>query len=373
MEVYVSHADLFVTIEMPLVIFIVPCTRQVHSLMLVVRELIKDANLARKPPAKWYGYCNAMAKAAFSAGRRRDGRPRRGCLDDRAFCALVGCLYFPLLKKRRALATNVTEPGQYRAEAGFRYPSHEIVIPADEQRRLHRCCDIPPQVYGGIADPTLVSHLPIILLAETIRQSRRGWGQVHIVHRIRQHRPIALGEPLLMSGEIESLQDHARGEVIKSVWRYADAAGGIPFEVEPDVLMVNPAAETRRSNKKAAMVDDDGDYRVVSSKQCTPETTLEYCAGTENLIHIDAKYAQGFGFRAPIIAGTQTMNFLIEPVYRLAQPQALASTIRFMRPVFWDDTLSIEGAGDDGRFHLLRAVNGEGMCVADCAISACTV
>jgi hypothetical protein len=264
--------------------------------------------------------------------------------------------------------TSAGETAPYQAAAGFRFPPLSICISHEEQRRLHGWCDIAPDVYGDVADPALVSRLPVVLLAETIRQSRPGWGQVHIVHRINQRRPIRLGERLQMSGSIEAVEKHARGEVLKSVWRYLDTDGEIPFEVIPDALMIDPAFESERPPKKTRHQRAAHNYRVLLTKKCTPAATLGYCEGTDNPIHLDPKYAQDFGFRAPIIAGTQTMNYLLEPLYRGQTPGELALCIRFRRPVFWDDTLTIEGLEEGHQLGLLRAVNAAGNCVADCEI-----
>ncbi len=63
----------------------------------------------------------------------------------------------------------------------------------------------------------------------------------------------------------------------------------------------------------------------------------------------------------------QTVNFLLEPVYRGQPPDTLALHIRFLRPVFWDDALVIEGFTDDsGALQAARALNADGKCVADC-------
>ncbi|MCZ6665377.1 MAG: MaoC/PaaZ C-terminal domain-containing protein [Gammaproteobacteria bacterium] len=263
----------------------------------------------------------------------------------------------------------VVEPGDgvYRAEAGFEFPIENITITRDEQRRLHGWCDIEPEVFGELADPTFVARRPVLLNTATMRQSRPRWGKVHTVHRITQRRPIRLDETLVMSGRINSLEPHPKGIVIKSTWTYRDARGEIPFIVEPDLLMIDPGIEPLSRSARSEHDVETGKYEFLARKQCTPESTLGYCEGSENPIHLDPEYARGFGFRAPIIAGMQTVNFLLEPVYRRQPPDTLALHIRFLRPVFWDDALVIEGRRDDsGGLQAVRALNEDGKCVADC-------
>ena len=78
--------------------------------------------------------------------------------------------------------------------------------------------------------------------------------------------------------------------------------------------------------------------------------------------------AQQFGFRVPILAGTQTMSFLLEPLYRNYSPQEFFLTIGFMRPVFWDDDLEIQATKKNVYFDHIKAINADKKCVADCVV-----
>ncbi|MCP5199844.1 MAG: hypothetical protein H6977_07515 [Gammaproteobacteria bacterium] len=257
----------------------------------------------------------------------------------------------------------------HRAEVGYVYPAQDVTITADEQRRLHGWCDIAPEVFGDSADPTFVGRPPILLNTATIRASRPGWGPVHLLQRVHQARPIALGETLTLHGRVTALEPHPRGTLLCSRWEYRDAGGATPFVVEPEVLMLDPAAVPVRRPRPADSAES-GDWEPLARHQCTPETTLGYCAGSSNLIHLDPDYARGFGLRAPIIAGMQTVNFLVAPLYREAAPAAFDLRIAFERPVFWDDALAISGRRDGaGRLVAVRAQNAEGKTVASLELS----
>ena len=81
--------------------------------------------------------------------------------------------------------------------------------------------------------------------------------------------------------------------------------------------------------------------------------------------------ARRYGFRAPIIAGNQTVNFLLEALALDTLPHAFDIEVRFRKPVFWDDAVAIEGRrGAGGRLTAIRAVNGDGVTVADATVHA---
>jgi len=64
------------------------------------------------------------------------------------------------------------------------------------------------------------------------------------------------------------------------------------------------------------------------------------------LIHTDPATAQRYGYRAPIIAGNQTVNFVLEALSLDARPHSFAIEVRFRKPVFWDESVTIEGRRD---------------------------
>jgi acyl dehydratase len=264
----------------------------------------------------------------------------------------------------------------YRIEAGFEFPSETLTVTAAEQRRLHDWCDIPAARYGGSADPTFLARRPILLNTASMAAARPEVGKVHIVHHLVQHRAIALDTPMTMTGRFTEIADYPRGWIAHSVWDFRTNDGASVLTVEPQVMMIDPerARQPGEGGKAAAKpAEDASGFEGLTHKQCTPETTCGYCEGTRNLIHIDPDHAKGFGFRAPIIAGNQTVNFLLEALALDRAPETFDVTIRFRRPVFWDDTLDIEGRrGADGTLVTIRAVNGDGKVVADCRVDGVT-
>jgi len=275
----------------------------------------------------------------------------------------------------RMSGTEAATAPTYRIEAGYEFAEETLVVTAAEQRRLHAWCDIPESRYGGTIDPTFLARRPILLNTESMTLARPEVGKVHIVHRLVQHRPVALGTPATMTGRYTEVADHPRGWVAHSDWAFHTPDGALAFTVRPQVMMIDPdrARGPGEGGKSGSAGDGDTGFETLTRKQCTPETTCGYCEGTKSLIHIDMEHAQGFGFRAPIIAGNQTVNFLLEALALERAPETFDVTIRFLRPVFWDDTLAVEGKrGADGTLAAVRAVNGAGKVAADCRVDAVT-
>ena len=261
-----------------------------------------------------------------------------------------------------------------RVEPGFAFPTEWIALDAAEQRRLHGHCGIPPERYGAHCDAGLLARRTITLNTAAIQASRPGLAPVHVVHRLRQHAPAPLGEKLRLDGRYVEIADARRGQIARSRWEYRRDDGVVVLTVEPDVMMADPERKGDAGGKRAAAApreEDTGGWAVLTRKQCTPETTCGYCLNTTNLIHTDPATARRYGFRAPIIAGNQTVNFVLEALSLDARPRSFDIEIRFRKPVFWDDAVAIEGRRDAaGTLTGIRAVNGEGATVADATVNA---
>jgi hypothetical protein len=265
---------------------------------------------------------------------------------------------------------------EYRVEPGYRFPSEELVVTLEEQRKLHGFCSIPASRYGDWTDPSFLARRPIVLNTASMTACHPAYGKVHTVHRIKQFIPVRLGETVTMTGCFVSVTDIPRGWNVCSLWEYRGSDGRLALTVEPDVIMIDPdrAPPTRAAKDQVeeSAGSESGGFVLLARKQCTRESTLGYCEGTQNLIHVDPDYAKGFGFRAPIIAGNQTVNFLMEGLAVDGIPESLDVTVQLLRPVFWDDAVDVLGRRDErkGRLAEIRAVNGDGKIVADCKVDA---
>jgi len=266
--------------------------------------------------------------------------------------------------------------------AGDAFADETLVIDAAYQRRQHGFCDIAPSVYGDRVDPTFLARRPIPMNVEMMQSRHPDCGYVHVIQRIVQVAPVRLGEALVLRGRVTAVEPVARCWMVKSEFHLTRADGALAVTVLPEILLADRARMEAPGNRPGAHKDkpraasaEDSGFEVLTTRQCTPEATLGYCEGSTNLIHLDPDYAREYGFRAPIIAGNQTINFLMEGLAADGPPDSLDSTIRFRRPVFWDDALTVTGrraAGEDGHTRLreLRARNAHGKIVAECRIDS---
>lgn len=268
------------------------------------------------------------------------------------------------------------EDQAYRVEPGYVFPEETIRLDAAEQRRLHGHCGIPVTRYGEICDVGLLARRPILHNTEAIQASRPGFAPVHTVQRIRQHRPVTLGETLRLTGEYVAVDEARRGYVARSRWRYRRADGTIVLTVEPDIMLVGAGKPRETGNRTGRSADSPppepaADWQPLARKECTPDSTCGYCLHTTNLIHTDPETAKRFGFRAPIIAGNQMVTFMLEALALQARPTSFDIEVRFRKPVFWDDGIDIEGCRSaDGKLTAIRAVNDDGVVVADATVNA---
>ena len=251
----------------------------------------------------------------------------------------------------------------YEVRPGYEFPAAELTITPERQRELHSFCDIPPERWGDRVDPTFLARYPIKVIGNALFACHPERGYVHMVQRIRQFAPVRLGDTVAVRGRFTAVDPVPRGWMMKAVFDYRLPDGTHVMTVEPEALMADPARMKpgERGPKPAAPAADDSGFAPLTRKELTPEKVLGYCGDTDNKIHTDPDYAQRFGFRAPIAAGNQIINFLLEAVALKEPPARLGIEMRFLRPVFWDETITVAGRrGTDGALAELRAIKPDG-------------
>jgi len=77
------------------------------------------------------------------------------------------------------------------------------------------------------------------------------------------------------------------------------------------------------------------------------------------LIHTDPAYAKTFGFRAPITAGNQMINWHLEAAKLAAPAEQFEGEVRLLRPVFWDDAITMMTRQQDNALEII-AVKDDG-------------
>jgi acyl dehydratase len=222
---------------------------------------------------------------------------------------------------------------------GYRFQPREMTVERDEQTRLVALCGIDPTIFGDCIDPAGFISLAI---QEGVRNRIHSNGTVNMVNTLVQHRPMRLGEPLTVTGEILDVEDVPRGRVATSEARYSNAAGELAATSRRRSLRPDPAkAGTRGAGEKAvSVIEDVSRLKALGTFTLNPEDVKAY-GGPHNPIHFDPEAARRGGFRAPIIGGGQGVRFLTAEIWRRFTPRVIELDIYFRRPIFWDDTFTV--------------------------------
>lgn len=256
-------------------------------------------------------------------------------------------LYDPAFMVQAIANVDAASP---RVEAGEAFQDETLMITSAYQRDMLDFCEIDPALYGDEVDPGLLARRPISIIGTALFDNHPERGYVHTVQHIERLRPIHLDAPIAMSGQFTKIEDHPRGWLMHARFEYRLANGDLALVVSPIALMADPERNTAAPGKKSgpqpsveqrrADLAAEG-WRDLKIKTCTPENVVGYCGATRNLIHTDPAYAQTFGFRAPITAGNQMVNWHLEAA-KLAAPAAqFEGEVRLLRPVFWDDAITM--------------------------------
>ena len=251
--------------------------------------------------------------------------------------------------------------GDDRLRPGFAFKTVEFSVARLFQECKHRAAGIDTGLYGGLADLTFLGHGAVKAIDES---GISIVGQVHMTQHFRQHHAIRLDELLTVTGKVSRTVPMQRGRQVFCVFDYRNAAGNLVCEVERSAL--RPSAEAERKGGpggRAPDPEEDG-FEEVAIHALNPDGVAAYSDDALNPIHNDPEIAARFGFRAPIAAGLMAINFYMAALVRGGVPDRIDLSVRFLRPMFWDDRLSLQR--NRGR---LRLVNGEGRSTSQAVLS----
>lgn len=248
--------------------------------------------------------------------------------------------------------------GSLSLDTDFVYPVYEVCVTAQEQARKLACCDIDPALYNGYAD---ITHFAM----ETIMAAKRGGasinGSVHVSQYFEQRSPIRLGESLELKGEVSGVEAVPKGDLVTSRFEACRPSGEVALVLTRESLRVDPekAAAQGGTRTPTPQPDASGMTRL-AVHPLQPDKVARYSEEGENLIHSDPEVARQFGFRAPIAAGLMAVRFMMAHLWRDGPLRSLEMTVRFRRPMFWDDALELRGAGEPiGQLAVVRSDDGK--------------
>lgn len=202
---------------------------------------------------------------------------------------------------------------------------------AEQHRRL-QLCNIDPSLYEDIIDPSAFTALAI---QEAALEAPLPTG-VHAGQRLSIQRFPRFEERLWIRTATLPPSRVDCGDLIRFEASVADGQGIQAVETAEDLLVFDPAAP--RATKSAA--PEARQERFTSTRGSVtflPDRVRGYCGPDANPIHFDPAAASAAGFRAPIIGGEQGVRYVMALIWRELQPATLDISLRFIRPIFWDD------------------------------------
>ncbi len=240
---------------------------------------------------------------------------------------------------------------------GFIFPSLQTVVTEAAQREKLACCQVDPAVFGNRADITAFAM-------ESIMATKRAGvsinGSVHVGQYFDLREPIDLGEQLTLQGKVTKVEPEPRGHLITSTFELERNDGTVPLVLERTSLRISAQSETKGPlGRRQASEPDHGDMRLEAKKQLEPDKVAQYSIEAENLIHSDPAVARQFGFKAPIAGGLMAVRMMMESLVQGGPIETLKMSVRFKRPMFWDEMLEIysyphEGEDRPGRYAICR-------------------
>jgi hypothetical protein len=229
-------------------------------------------------------------------------------------------------------------------EAGFELTPLTLSVPGDFQDEKLRAAGIEPAVFGDTVDPSFFIGVGI---RAGIRNGISAEGNVNMVQRLAQNRPVRLGEVLTVRGRIERVLEVPRGHTVETSILFEDASGTVVIDASR--LSLRPAADqgARRGagERPPPVVPDPALVRVLGEHQLTPERVKRYSM-EGNSIHYEEEAARRAGFRAPMIGGGMGVHFLAALLWSRGAPRALDLDVYFRRPIFWDERFTAGVLGD---------------------------
>mgnify|MGYP001619393846 CR=1 FL=1 len=243
------------------------------------------------------------------------------------------------------------EPGD-ELEEGLLLRNWQTAVTAERQRRYHEAAEVPVELFGDIADLSILANDTIRAMRYLKRTPMDG---LHAGQRMEQLAPVRLGEPLTLRGSVARLRQSAKGRFASTAFVVEDAGGFARARGELHYFRVD--AEARVEPGGADRPFDRDGWTQVARKALTPQRVAAYSHEFPDYrVHFDPEVAATVGLRAPVAQGLMSFTWMMQVIAEDGFPDRFALSATFRRPIFWDETVELlrRGAelavvGDDGR------------------------
>ncbi|MEM9354672.1 MAG: hypothetical protein AAGB04_00530 [Pseudomonadota bacterium] len=253
-------------------------------------------------------------------------------------------------------------------QAGYKYRDIQLCISPELQEHRLQSCLIDPSIYHGFVDLTHFCNEAILAATKSGLSIN---GNVHTTDRIMCTQRVSLNQPLVMSGEVTRTEPVARGTLITSVFTFTLPDGTTALKTERTSTRLHRDGSVDNSIKRQRQVEPDlSTYETVAQCSFAPDRVADYSSEGGNAIHYDPGVAAQFGYRAPIAGGLMGVRSLMATLcLNDGPPNTIDISIRFRRPMFWDETLDVmQRRKADGAVSHLALINASGKAAVEAKV-----
>lgn len=230
-------------------------------------------------------------------------------------------------------------------ETGFELTPEPVMVTREHQDEKLTACGLDPAQFGDAVDPSFYIGLAIQC---GIRSGIPAEGNINMLTRLIQHRPVKLGEELTFRGYIKEVKVVPRGRAVSTEAWFEDASGKKVISVPRKSLRPDPAKRgaSGAGDRPPPVIEDPAVLKELGRHSLTPEAVKSY-SSEGNSIHYEMEAANRAGFRAPIIGGGMGVHYLLAALWQTYQPESLDLDVFFRRPIFWDDSFAVAHAAGE--------------------------
>lgn len=248
-----------------------------------------------------------------------------------------------------------------RLQEGRRFAPQTVSVAAETQARCLRAVGLDPAIYGEAVAPALLGNEAYRAL-RAAGVSIDGWIETEV--RFDQAEPVRLGAPLALDFHVAEGQPHPRGWRTRLLFAFAPRPGAEPLlRFSVTAIQGEPRAAQERARREEE--PPPAGFVRAAAVQLTPEAVLDFSSYVGNEIHLDPAFARRQGFRAPVAQGLMTTALMTGALQAARPYRRFAASVRYLRPVFWDDAVEV---WRDADWRRIQARSG-GRPVAECEIA----
>ena len=226
---------------------------------------------------------------------------------------------------------------------GYALPVWETKVDQTRQATYHKYAGIDGALFGNTLDASVLAN---DCLHGARPRKALGAKRLHVGVRVRQSEQVPLGEALKVHAKVETLRPAKRGRYINIDFVFTRADGSVPISIDHQSLILDPVPLPTNSNARPPEPDSDA-FRTLRTLQLTPEMVSGYSFEFPHLEgHHDPIAAAEIGMRAPIAQGLMGFTLLFAERVKMGAARQFDVEAAFTRPIFWDDALTLQAAGN---------------------------